>query len=501
MSIDNKKIVEGSFELSEDKKILYKYIPENLAEETVNIPESVTTIEEMAFFQAKNIKNINLPDKLEVIKFMAFTQCINMESVTIPDNVKVIENSTFHSCYNLKKIVLPKDLSIIEKQAFCSCINLESINIPENVTTIEEKAFSDCESLENINLPNSIEYIGMSAFNNCTKLANIKLPANIKTVEASTFHKCENLKSIEFNESLLKIEKSAFRDCISIENIVCPINLTSIANNAFFNCKKLKSVELQNGIEVIETEAFFGCINLESINLPNTLHTIEAKAFTNCYSLQSIKLPSSIEKIGIDVFNFFYNENEIVVIPKNIKELYLSIVPYSDRWIMYDTTKLIFGEHSRFVGKTFTVKSVISDEDKFTINFSNMHQPLAVMNLIKQDWSTETDIVFDNLQSVFDKINEFENKIMVAKAYCDYKKDNTNSSVIKEYERFLRDNIMEIFELFVDKNDVTIIDGLGSIGIIDEDNIDDLIDFAEERNKVEFIAYLLKYQNELDSWF
>ena len=78
---------------SADMKALVKY-PRGIDGETYSVPESVTTIEEEAFYGSK-IKSIELKEGLKTIGDRAFFNCTNLKNVSVPDSVEVIGRFAF----------------------------------------------------------------------------------------------------------------------------------------------------------------------------------------------------------------------------------------------------------------------------------------------------------------------------------------------------------------------------------------------------------------------
>ena len=101
-----------------------------------------------------------IPDSVSSIEQYAFWDCSNLMSVTIPDSVTSIENMTFRNCSNLKSVLIGNKVTSIGRWAFKDCLNLTNIKIPDSVTSIGSMAFSGCISLKDItflgNAPSSI---------------------------------------------------------------------------------------------------------------------------------------------------------------------------------------------------------------------------------------------------------------------------------------------------------------------------------------------------------
>ena len=192
---------------------------------SINIPNSITTIGDRAFYGCESLIKINIPNSVTTIGEGAFLGCNSLTSITIPSSVVTIIGNPFylwhgnlyneskafiyenHVLFNKNKTTLiayraketnytiPNSVTTIGEHAFSGCDSLTSINIPNSVTTIGKFAFSDCASLVNINIPNSVTTIGKCAFDGCKSLTNINIPNSVTTIEDRAFRGCENLPS------------------------------------------------------------------------------------------------------------------------------------------------------------------------------------------------------------------------------------------------------------------------------------------------------------------
>ena len=99
-----------------------------------------------------------------VICDKAFWECESLQSIEIPDSVTSIGNDAFYLCESLQSIVIPASVTSIGDGAFCCCDSLQSIVIPDSVTSIGDETFSVCESLQSISIPDSLKEIGEDAF-------------------------------------------------------------------------------------------------------------------------------------------------------------------------------------------------------------------------------------------------------------------------------------------------------------------------------------------------
>ena len=177
---------------------------------TINLPKTVTKIQDGTFLECTALENINL-ENVKVIgmndshKKGTFTGCISLENVDL-DKLEVLGVNTFNGCTSLKKVELPNANKIMDN-AFHGCISLEDVKL-DNLEVLGVNAFDSCTSLKQIELP-SIKYLGISveedddwwrdgdAFKNCHSLETVVLGSSLlSTNEGDLFNGCNNLKDV-----------------------------------------------------------------------------------------------------------------------------------------------------------------------------------------------------------------------------------------------------------------------------------------------------------------
>ena len=194
-----------------------------------------------------------------------FDGCIDLSSIEIPNSVTSIEYYAFLGCSSLNNIKIPNSVTSIEGEAFSGCSSLSSIEIPNSVTSIGPSAFSGCSSLRNIEIPNSVTGIRLGVFSGCSSLNSIAIPNSVTSIEGSAFSGCSSLSSIEIPNSVTSIESSAFSGCSSLKSIKIPSSVTSISFDTFYGCSNLKSIEISNSVTSITYSAFNGCSSLADV--------------------------------------------------------------------------------------------------------------------------------------------------------------------------------------------------------------------------------------------
>ena len=112
------------------------------------IPNSVTSIGDLAFWGCNGMTSITVPNGVTSIGWHAFSGCSSLTSITIPNGVTSIEMGSFQNCSGLTSMTLPNNVTSIAELSFDGCSNLTSVTLGKNVTSIGYNAFSGCISLK-----------------------------------------------------------------------------------------------------------------------------------------------------------------------------------------------------------------------------------------------------------------------------------------------------------------------------------------------------------------
>ena len=289
------------YEITEEGELLSSDL--NLAlqnEDTIIIPDIVTSIADGAFSGIDGVKTVIIPGSVEKIGANAFSYNSTLETIIIEDGVKEIGESAFRNCENLKKVIIPDTVTSIGKYGFQDCKNLEEVKLSNNIKKLEESLFWGCTNLKTIDIPESVETIDVSVFYECRSLNNIIIPKAVKEINWAAFAFCNNLTNmtIDVKNKYYKIE----------EGIIYTKNGETLVNvNA--NGIKGNTLTIKEGVKTILSRSFSLCNNVETINLPSTLTSgISGDTFNGMSSLKNI----NVAKENSNYFsenNFIYTTN------------------------------------------------------------------------------------------------------------------------------------------------------------------------------------------------
>ena len=163
-------------------------------DEKVVIPEGVNTIASNVL-KVKNIdgkkvaKEIVMPDTVTTIEDDAFYEAKGVEQVTWSKSLKTVGDSAFAGC-SLITLDMPTTVTKWGENVFADN-QLEKITISSAIKEIPQKMFTRCGFLKEVVIPDNIEKIGCSAFANCGRLEKITIGKNVKVIEAAAFNNTE----------------------------------------------------------------------------------------------------------------------------------------------------------------------------------------------------------------------------------------------------------------------------------------------------------------------
>ena len=238
---------------------------------SVDIPESVTAIEEGAFSSCLDLVTLDVPNTVTELGIDAFSYCRELRSIHLPENLVAIPTLLLCCCEKLTSISIPETVTYIANGAFLNCYCLTNIEIPAAVTELGESAFQHCSALTSINIPESVNTLGNNLFLGCENLRTATLPQGIDVIPSGMFWGCTHLDSINIPESVVDVQGWAFSDCVDLQEMVIPNNVTSIGYGAFMGCDKLSKVELGESVSNLANDVFKRTNN-ESVKLTLVCH-------------------------------------------------------------------------------------------------------------------------------------------------------------------------------------------------------------------------------------
>ena len=322
----------------------------------VDIPSTVTAIDELAFSECSSLTSFIVKKNLISLSEKAFCRFNNLETVTVetgnsvyesPEGSNVVmESATKKVITGAKDFIIPAEATMIADWAFPHRHNA-NISIPASITAIGEYAFGWISSSTiTVEWERPIE-IGDRVFSGVNEEDDEKctlvVPDGTKEaylaatgwsqfgadyiIEASEFNKVVTVDDAvyqldeEGSVTFVGVDKSkavgdfVIPGSITVDDVEVPVK--EIAPNAFEDCTGLVSVTIPANIQVIGDAAFKGCTGLEEIYCLSSVPIDLSKVFA---SRTRVMLTRSGEVItqfeGIDF------ETCILYVPAGSKKLY-----------------------------------------------------------------------------------------------------------------------------------------------------------------------------------
>ena len=263
-----------------------------------------------------------------------------LSTITIPDTVTLIENHAFYLCSNLIIYAVVGEVPagwqanwnisncpvywgaeligtynnmlqyVIEEGnviviAFLD--NTSNVVVPAQingypVTQIADSAFSGSTSLVTVSLPSSLTTIGASAFSNCANLTTINIPQFVTSIGNNAFYNSVNLTTILYNAEQIPDLASGnnvfYRAGYNNSNVAVTIGASVLSIPAYMfnpntnstNRARIATVTFAEGSACtsIGAYAFAFSLDLTTITLPISLISISPLAFRQSSNLENI---------------------------------------------------------------------------------------------------------------------------------------------------------------------------------------------------------------------
>lgn len=350
---------------------------------------NVKTIGVGAFMECNSLTEVELPKTVTSIQESAFENCEYLEKLSVQDNMSanaaplVYGDNVFSNCDSLTEVYLPAQASTypyyVESPLVAITIS------PDNKFLASENSImfnadktelfkygSDATTYE---IPATVKKIATGAFKG-TAIESVTIPASVTEIGESAFEGCESLTTVTFitgGTDDLVIGDSAFLQC-PITELTIPARTVSIGNMAFTHYDMLYgyyymmpktgltslTFEANSRLETIGEGAFIGAL-IPTVTIPASVVTIGNEAFSNTY-LQTVNFESNskLESIGESAFavngfkdsdrgNFVSRLTSVTNIPKTVKEIRAFAFAYSRNLetVTFEaggTDDLVFGE-------------------------------------------------------------------------------------------------------------------------------------------------------------
>ena len=301
---------------------------------SVEIPNSVTSIGQKAFYDCSGLKSVTVGTqvlgihnksfpKVNKFIFLGNTRPTRLDYPSLEykpeSDVIYVSNaevygygteyprlSSIFEVGGVKYVPLStKECDVIDCCYDVSAANLavDSIVLYKNrkmtVKNINDYSFYNNKYIKQAYVNND-GYVGAYAFYDCDSIVGDVVVENNGYIGGSAFYDCDGIENVNISNNGY-IGMSAFRNCDGIENVNISNN-GYIGMSAFLNCTNLVTANVHNK-GYIGGSAFQDCTSLQNLVLGENVGSLGGSAFKNCSSLQELAIPNNIPSMGTYCFS------------------------------------------------------------------------------------------------------------------------------------------------------------------------------------------------------
>ena len=419
---------------------LYDYIgnSENVTIPYINYPWIKFDMIAGVFKDLTNIKKVTLPEGITRISKETFSGCTNLTSVNIPSTVKTIEERAFYNT-GLTQITIPNTVTTIEASAFRNNKQLTTAKLPDGITTLSEYIFYNCTKLKNVTIPSKVTSIGDLAFA-MTGITELNIPSSVQTIGEMAFYYCQDLKgTVIIPKSVTFVGYKAFNFSLGIEKYIFQnpnVKIDEQALDGDITVAINQTIKPIEGIKIASTKNYYPAT--ATISEDGTITTLrQGMGYIEYYDENNILIGSTT----LDVVR-----TELPFTDVSGSDWFYSSVKYVyNRGIILGTSETTFNPRTKLTrGMLVTIlhrmegKPTPTTENKF----NDVYKALYYYDAIR--WATEKGIVhgYDDGSGNFgpdDNVTR-QDLAVILRNYAQYKGKDVN--VTTDLSKFSDGNLV-----------------------------------------------------------
>ena len=293
----------------------------------VDIPKTVVSIGDKAFYGNENIKEIKFSQGVDgelTFGVDALVGLEKLEKVSLPVGLTTISENMFKGNEALKTVIVPYTVTNVKKLAFSGCKSLTLVQFdsaPSGKTApalsfddcggTSYGVFSGCTSLTSVEIPARTTYLGSYTFA-MSSVTSVTIPKAVTALGDSLFYQAKSLETVTFEKgsTITEMPSRTFYECTALTTInnfpetVTTIGTTGSNTGSTFYKTAITEFTVPGGVTAIGASTFSNCAKLENVTFEEGTEnlTIQDSAFTNCLALKYVKIPARTIVIGQSAF-------------------------------------------------------------------------------------------------------------------------------------------------------------------------------------------------------
>ena len=291
--------------------------------ETLNFPDSLMYIDEMAFCHTNTnpyLKSVTWGESsmLQRIESQAFRTTVALNTITFPENLQGIGSFAFLGSGLAGMVEIPVSVTNLGAGAFASCHSLSGIEVAEgNGAYVDYDGvvysfggetlviYPAGKALTSYTVREGVRIIGEAAFYGSWNLKTVGLCEGIVAFEDYAFYDCESVASYSLPESLEQIGAYALSYNSSLEYLFIPDNVIQVGAYAFSGDSKLARIDIRDTSKMTRIGfAAFAYTGIQTFRVPSNVSTIAQYAFEGCEDLTSVAFAANSKLESI--FAYFF---------------------------------------------------------------------------------------------------------------------------------------------------------------------------------------------------
>ena len=212
----------------------------------------MTSIEYYAFYKCSSLTSITIPEGVTSIGDLAFYDCNKLKVVINKSTLNITKGSSSYGYVGYYATIVMTNVDIVKEGDFWAeytggdkiAVYYEGkdkdVTIPDGITIIGDEVFKNKTNIVSVSIPNSVTSIGDYAFEDCNNLTNVTINCPV----VGSWFSGLSLKSVTFSEKVTTIGANAFSGC-SLYSVTIGAKVSSIGSNCF-STKPKKTIWLCN---------------------------------------------------------------------------------------------------------------------------------------------------------------------------------------------------------------------------------------------------------------